>query len=1069
MRRIALLWLGISALMLNTLAMSQITTATVYGLVTNSAGLPLSGAQLAIANTATGATRSATTDAAGRFVVAQLPPGPYELTVIASGFATLVRGGLQLQVGQEVSLTLSMQVGAGTAKVTELGEAPLVSTSTVSVSGVVDQQRIEELPLNGRDLSQLPLVQPGVTEVRTGGTGISEGMGARISMGGSRADQTGWLLDGANIHSPSFLGTPGGIAGVMLGVDAVQEFQVLTSNYMAEVGGISGGVVNLVSRAGTNDFHGAAYYFLRNSDLDARNFFDREKQPFKRNQFGASFGGPIQKDKTFLFGNYEGLIQRLAVTEVASVPDANADQGLIPAPGGRLLPVTVAPEIRPYLALWPLPNGPSLGRGLAQLVMPGNSPASENYFLIRVDHQLRDRQSLFARFSFDQGDNTTPDPLPVTSTKALIHSRYATVQHEFVATPQLLVSTRLAVNRTLLGSNEVPLVSYPAALNLFLPGYLPTLSFAGATPFGPNSQNILAEAQNLYEFDENVQYARSSHSMKFGVQVEHVGSNDRGGSVGLNGALTWSILPAFLADQRFQAFTAAVPGASNARSYVQYVYGFYFQESWRMRRNFTWNLGLRYEPFTNPTEKHGRISTINDWVTATAFQTNIGLFHNASNRDFAPRMGFAWDPWGDGKTVVRSGFGLFFVDLLSPYYFVQGQRNPPYFGIATIVLGNLATAVSDLARVAPSLLSPTLTPNSYMEITQWNLNPSYEMKFHLTVERQLNKDLSLTVSYLGGRGIHLWRLAEINDSPAIQANGRDLVIFGTPRVNPNAGFGITRYSDAQSFYNGLLIQAQQRLRQGIEFQASYTWSKNIDDSTTGAGIADYNESTTSQPYNPKVDRSLSALDHGQNLVISGVYRIPSPIKSGFLSNVINGWQLANIFTASSGTPFTVKVAGFNAPDLGQIPGIQHPDLVPGRNNGNIVSGIAAHCPSGHAGQKLGTPNLYFDPCAFDLPPAPAGFPRASSFYGNAGRNILIGPGLVDFDIGLHKSIPLGIAKESRLEFKADLFNLFNRANFGLPAATVLNAINHEYVPGAGQITSTVTGARQLQFGLRLIF
>jgi hypothetical protein len=340
-----------------------------------------------------------------------------------------------------------------------------------------------------------------------------------------------------------------------------------------------------------------------------------------------------------------------------------------------------------------------------------------------------------------------------------------------------------------------------------------------------------------------------------------------------------------------------------------------------------------------------------------------------------------------------------------------------------------------------------MNPNSHMEILDYNLKPSYEMKLNVAVERQLGGDLSVVVGYLGGRGIHLWRVTDINSAPPISINGRPFVVAGTPRVNPNTGDGVDRVSDAQSFYNSLQVEVKKRFSHGIQFQSSYSFSKNIDDSTTGFAQTDYMEGSSSQSANPKGDRGLSALNVKHNLVINGVYLIPSPVKPGLLAHFVDGWQLSNIFTVSSGTPFSANVSGRNAPDLSSDVGRQRPDLVAGRNSSNIVTG---------------NPNQYFDPTAFFLPPA--------GYYGNAGRNVMTGPGFVNFDLSLFKSTPLSVREGARLEFRAEMFNLFNRANFGIPSSLqVLNGSTRAYIGGAGKITSTVGSSRQLQFGLKLIF
>ncbi len=1031
---------------------AQTTTARITGTVTDTTGAVLPGAQVTVTNIETGVRRTVVTDDQGRFAAAQLPPGSYDTTVTVTGFETLLRQGITLTVGQDANLSLTMTVGAVTQQMTVTGEAPMVNTSSSSVSGVVDEKRIEELPLNGRDFSQLPLVQPGVSAVRNGDVTVSKGYGTRIAMAGSRPDQTAWLLDGTNVHSPSNFGTPGSAAGVMLGVDAVREFQVLTSNYGAELGGSSGGVVNMVTRSGTNGLHGSIFEFLPNSDMDARNFFDRDKPAFKRNQFGGSLGGAIKKDRTFFFGNYEGLRQRQGVTVVATVPDSNVHQGLIPAPGGGLQSVNIAPEIRPYLNLWPLPNGPVLGSGIANLFASASSPVTEDYFVARGDHLINDRQSLFARFTFDQGKLTAPDAVPITNSQAGVHTRYATVQHDLIVTPQFLMTTRIAANRTLLASDEISLVNYSPSLNLFLPGYLPQLSFSGVNILGPGGQNLVHRAQNLYDFQESIQYIHGSHSMRLGGQITHIGTNKGLEVAGLNGTFSWNTLQDFLADNRLATFAAPAQGSQTYRSFVQNIYGIYFQDDWKMRSNFTWNLGLRYEPYTAPTEKYGRLSMVKDWVTATAFDTTIGLFKNPSKKDFSPRVGFAWDPKGNGKTAVRAGWGLFFVDILAPYYITVGQKDPPFFGSTSTVLGNLASAVSDMAQIGPALLSPKLIPATYMELAQWNLNPSYELKFNFSVERQLPGNLSASAGYLGGRGIHLWRKVDVNDSPSLLVGGRPFVPAGTPRVNQNTGVGNTGYSDAQSFYNGLQLELKKRFSHGFQMQSSFTWSKNIDDSTTGVANTDFTPGgygNSSQAYNPKVDRGLSSLDQGRTLVMNGIYDIPSPSQQGFSSVLLGGWQIASIFTANSGTPFSVYVSGRNAPDQSRFAGVQFPDRVAGRSSSSIVTG---------------NPNQYFDPAAFFLPPP--------GFYGNGGRNTLTGSGLVNLDFSLHKSTPLRIREGSRLEFHADFFNVFNRANFANPRSAqsqVLNPTSRAYIAGAGQITSTVTNPRQMQFGLKLVF
>jgi len=1051
----SLVYVWAITLLFSSASLAQTTTADITGEVTDASGAVLPGARVTVTNTATGVERAVSTNEKGVFLVPDLPPGPYQLSVALQGFETLVRTGITLVVGQHANLPVALKVGAVTEQVTVMEEAPLVNTSSSEVSGVVGEKAIEELPLNGRDFSQLPLLEPAVSAVRNSDpTVANKGYGTRLSMGGSRADQTAWLLDGTNIKSMSNFGTPGSAAGVMLGVDAMQEFQVLTSNYGAQFSRSSGGVINMVSKSGTNNLHGSAYEFLRNSDLDARNFFDIPTKPaFKRNQFGASIGGPIKKDRTFFFGNYEGLRQREGITELSTVPNANTHMGLIPAAsGGGLQQVTIAPEIVPYLNLWPLPNGPALGGGSAELYAPGASSVTEDYFVIRVDHHLTDKQSLFARFTFDQGNLSTPDSVPINNTVVEAHSRFLTIGDDYILSPQFLASSRVAFNRTLLPSTVVSNVSYPASLNLFVPGQLPSVGYPGVTGYGPQTSNIFRSANNLYQFQESFLYTRGNHSLKFGGSLEKIGYNRFEEPAGATGSYQWATLPAFLADSALQTFSGPAIGNDTFRTWVWYTYGFYLQDDWKVNRRLTLNLGVRYEPYTIPSEKHDRVSTVENWVTGTGFSSGPGvsIFQNPSHKDISPRVGFAWDVFGDGKTAVRGGFGIFFIDLNGAAIGTPGDKNPPFAGFANTVLengkGNLASSVADLAAATPALLSPAFTPISYMEIWQYNMKSSYEMKTNLTVARQLPGNWMLSVGYLGDRGIHLWSLGDANDAVPTYINGSFFIPKGTPHLNPNTGTGTIRDSSGQSFYNALNVEATKRFSHSYQLQIAYSWSKNIDDQTTGIALTDYTQGAISQEYNPRADRGLSALNLTDKLVVSGVYDLPSPARAGFAKTLLGGWQIANIFSANTGTPFSAFDSGTQAPTLARASGGQHPNLVAGRSFSSFV---------------LGNPNQYFDTTAFSLP--------APGYFGNAGRDIISGPGLVSFDMTLKKITPLSFREGASLEFHADFFNLFNDANFGLPATSVYNPSNGQVVAGVGLITRTITTSRQLQFGLRLTF
>lgn len=1025
---------------------AQTTTATVAGLIADESGGAIPGAEVVIINMETGVRRSAKGDDAGRYRIPQLPPGVYEASVTMAGFETTVRQGMTLQVGQEISLNFTMKVGAVTEQVTVVGEAPLVDTSTSAVTGVVEAKRITDLPLNGRDFTQLALVQPGVFSLRSTASSSQKGFGTRISIAGTRPEQTAWLLDGSNIRSFSNFGTPGNAGGAMNGVDAVREFQVLTSNYGAEFGG-SGGVINMVTRSGTNQVHGTVYEFLRNDVFDARNFFDRVKPSLTRNQFGGSLGGPVHKDRTFIFGNYEGLRQIKGNTSIAFVPDANAHRGTLPDG-----PVQLAASTRPFLDVFPLPNGPSIGGGLAQLITQKRQATRDDYFLVRADHHLSDAQTLFGRFTFDQSHSDTPNDIPVWTSIIEVPTRYASVGYDRVLSPTFLSASRIAYNRTRIGSLPTLLIDAPKNLYVFSDERPPSITFTGGTTLFAGLNDSFDSVLNLYEVAQAFSTNRGSQSWKFGFSYTRQDLNARASSKRM-GLASWPTLRSFLSDGTLEEMEVGVPGTTTARSMRQSVYGAYFQDDWKIRPSLTINLGVRYEPFSAPSEKWGRNSTVADWRTASEYNygPDVRVWNSPAKKYFSPRFGFAWDVKGNGKTAVRGGFGMFYPVLGPPFYRSAVVKNPPYAGNIELPDGNnLASAPAYIIANGPSRLSAKMIPDkTTFDTYQKDQDSQYEMKANLTVQRELGANMAVSVGYVGSRSIHLWSQMFANAVDRIMVNGRPFVPAGAPRPNPKTGPGLARYTNAQAFYNGLQLEMKKRFSHGLQFQTSYTFSKNIDNSTTGSASSDFNEGPSSQPYDLNADRGLSALHQAQNLVINGSYLIPSPIQSGAGNYLLSGWQVNSIFTAAAGTPFQATVSGTNAPDRGPTTGSQHPDLVAGRSFQSLATG---------------QPNGWIDTTAFTLPPA--------GFYGNAGRNIIPGPGVLIVDLSLMKTTPIGRSEARRMEFRADFFNLGNRSNFASPPLSrtrVFNASNRRPVAGVGILTNTSTTSRQLQFSLKLVF
>ncbi|MCZ6750966.1 MAG: TonB-dependent receptor, partial [Acidobacteria bacterium] len=1016
-----------------------------------------------------------------RYVAAELPPGPYEFTATMTGFDTLVRSGITLTVGANIALNMTMQVGSVSTQVTVTGEAPLVNTTTAGVSGVVEEFRITELPLNGRDFGQLALVGTNALEVRTArGGSAAKGYGTRLALSGSRPQDTGWTLDGTSVNSVGNFGTPGSSSGTILGVDAIREFRVVTGGgYSAEYGGYAGGVVQMITKSGTNQFHGTAFALHRNDNMDARSFFDVDKPEFRRNQFGGSLGGPAMQDKLFFFGAYEGLRQaKTGETAREFVPDLDIRNGILPD-GTQ---VEIAPQIKPYLDLWPLPNAESIGGGVAVRNTPVDTITDEDYWITRVDYTINDNQRLFGRFQMDNAENDNPRGLGIYNTTVRSTQRFTTLQWENIMSPTLLSSSSFSFNRTRLNPNIKLNINYPESL--FIPWHSipPQFSYSGVDTFGV-SDRPTHRTQNKWEMSQSFSYARGAHAYKFGVSYAKIGFNTNGPAAGAFGSFSYDSEEDFLTDSIVETFQVEVEGADTARTVRQNVFGFYFQDDWQLRPNFTLNMGMRYEPYLSPTEKWGRVSTYLDYVTQTQFSNpktdgTDTYFDSPGEKNFSPRLGFAWDVKGDGKTAIRAGAGIYHILILSPYLNTIVRKNPPDAGtLIADAATNLAGAVEFARAATPNIRSLTLSPSTFSEFIQHQMHPSYDIKFNLSVEREITRDLSATLGYVGGQASNLTMKADCNARPSIQVGGRPFVVSGTPRLNPNNGVITCSLPAAKSFYNAMTFELKKRMSRGFQFQTSYTWSKTIDDASTGLGNSDFGEGVATQPYNQQADRGLAATHLSHNFSVNGVWSLPSPVSEGLAYHLFGGWQISSIFRATSGIPVRVELRGRAAPDGSRSSSNQHPELAPGFHGDSIWTGTSAGCADKlgddlkFAGDKLGTPDRWYDPCAFTLPPpAPDGL--SGGFYGNTGRNTIVGPGFVNIDFSVKKNTSIGLSESSTLMFHADFFNLFNHTNFGTPrdrAVRIRSGRRLTRESNAGKITSTSSSERQIQFGLKLVF
>ena len=1067
------------------LVYGQTTGGTILGTVSDESGARLPGVTVTITHVETGIVRTVTTDETGRYRAPALGLGNYEVKAELTGFRTAVRSGIQLTVAAEVVVNLSLSVGTVSEQVQVTVETPLVEITSATLSGLVDDKKIRDLPLNGRSVETLAFMQPGVTPYFRGRHDTDQGEGTKMSVSGSRVDSNSFLLDGTNINDQSN-NTPGSASGNLLGVEMLREFRVLTTAYSAEYGRYSGGIITAVSKSGGNEFHGNLYEFHRNDNLDARNFFDKKSKPdgprlpeFKRNQFGGTIGGPIVRDRTFFFGGYEGLRQRKGLSRLAVVPNADAHRGILPCPrtspaggftgfqapcnnaGTSIYTVNVNPSVRPFLDLYPLPNGGDYGDGTAQLFSNPKQPVDEHYTTGRVDHNFSNSDSFFVRYTFSQAVLTNPTQYPTLTVDALTKSQYVTLGETRIFSPRVLNTARLGFNRSYSNQFGRPLFDVQPEL-FFVPGQqlgLMTFRGIGVTEYGAGQGYPRRFGHNVWQVTDDLTVSRGSHSLKMGVLFERTQSNATLSRV-YGGQYFFDTLDDFLT-ARPAEFNSDIPGSDNVRGWRQSLLGFYFQDDFQARSNLTFNLGLRYEFTTVPTEANGKIANFRNPLTDKA--PTLGQpWYQGSYKDFGPRVGFSWDPRSNGRTAIRGGFGMYFDHLVAQPLNRALSRIPPY-SVTARVLG----AGASFPRLDSSLLAaPPLT-----QIVSYGLQ--YEMKdptkigYTLSIQQQIASDTAITVAYAGAHSYHQLNGNNGNDAlPTEIRNGRKYFAPNSPLRNPNIGqlqFWVT--PEGASQYHSLQLGLNRRFRGGFQLQGSYTYGKSTNNADGVFGrYLDQGITVPQDPDDWRTDWGLSGIDIRNYFSLNYTYDLPfARNMPGAAGKLLSGWQLNGILTLADGTPVAIN-SGFNRSRNGASGGQigDRPDLLPGFSK-NPVKGVSKGCPGVAAGNKLGTPDLYFDPCAFGLPEA--------GFYGNLGRNTVIGPGLANFDFSLVKNISFKETKS--VQFRAEAFNLFNRANFNRPGALqegvrLFNA-SAARVASSATIRSTLTEARQIQFGLKFTF
>jgi Carboxypeptidase regulatory-like domain/TonB dependent receptor-like, beta-barrel len=1011
----ALLWLTAAV------AAAQGTTGSISGFVVDASKAALPGATVTVKDVETGQARAITTDAQGRFRADALAPGQYDVTVELSSFRTAEYGNITVSVGQAVVLNVEMTIGGMSERVVVTGESPMVSLTQSSVTALVDQTQIKELPLNGRDFSQLTLLQLGVTASPSTSQQVDRGMGTQVSIAGARPNQISYQLDGTDANTQGN-GSPGSAAGGLLGVDTVREFQVLVNNYSAEYGRSTGGIVTAITRSGTNALRGSVFEFNRDSRFDSRTFFDPVDQPIpelNRNQFGGNFGGPVVKDRTFFFGSYEGLRQDRGTTTIATVPSRAT----------RARP-DLSAVTKPYLLLYPEPNGRETG-ATGLYTVESVSPTRENFALGKIDHTFSQSQSVSVRYSWDKARVNIDQAIPFWTTETRTKTQSIVGEHKWLVTSSLLNIAKVAWNQAFESTDNLENRTFDPSL-FFVPGTrFGNISVSGINAIGPDTNTPTFVDLKSLQFIDNFTWSRGAHNIKTGVSITHY-MNDQDSSFDFGGNYSFTSLENFVLN-RPGTYEGQAQGSTTARRWRQNLIGLYAQDDWSVTRGLTLNLGMRYEFITVPHELDGREARMPDLQAANTIAGGP-IFKNPSLKNFAPRGGVAWNVTGDGKNVIHGGAGMFFEPILSNIYRAYGNRTPPYYNI--------------INPSPPTFPNPPTSGSSSLlrlDLVEYDLDNPYRVQWNVTYQRELAGRTVATVGFVGSRGYNQIRNVEYNQAiPTVQADGSYFFPVGSTRRNPNFGSMRLRITDGLSWYRGLVAGASRRFSDGLSMQVSYTLGKSEDLGSQAVGSGDFDNSfQPAYAFDPESNKGLSDFDIRHNFVFNSTWELPfGKSLSGVAAGFARGWQLSTIVAVRSGIPFS-PVLGFDrARALPRSGGAgQRPNLVSGCSLNPVLGGAAR----------------YFDTDCFELP--------AAGTLGNVPRNTLIGPGYGSLDMAVFKNFTFGGGR--RLQLRAEAFNVTNHVNFGLPASTVFNSAGR--VANAGLITTIVGTARQFQFGAKLEF
>jgi hypothetical protein len=1035
-------------------AHTQVVGGTVSGVVHDNSGATVSGASVTVTQIETGASRTLVTDSDGRFFAPSVPVGPYTVKVEHDGFAPQQQSGITLTIGQSLQLNFVLGIAAVQQAVEVTADGSTVNTTTQQTAGLVDERQVKELPLNGRSYDGLLTLNPATvnyTSERSGGIGTSNSsVGNMFAVSGRRPQDNLFLLNGIEYTGASLINvTPGGTSGQLLGVDAVREFNISSDTYGASYGKRDGAQVSIVTSSGTNQLHGTAFEFIRNSALDARNYFDQGGIPeFQRNQFGGSLGGAIRANKLFLFGNYEGFRQNWGLSAVTLVPDNKARQGYLPDSSGNEQYVGVNSAVAPLLSLWPVQNGPELGSGIAESFSHPPQHIHEDFGTTRFDDNLSSKDLLFAVYTVDDSTANTPSQNPLSLINEGLREQVASVQEQHVFSPSLLNTARFGFSRASYFFTGYSPISLPGWVSgqpigtIVISGSTASNGASQITQAGLNVGSNNTSARNLFTFDDHVYWSRGRQQVEAGVWLQRIQANDL---LAQNqyGQASFSTLQSFL-QGTVKTFTV-VPSPTEL-GWRMLAGAAFVEDTVKVTPRLELRVGFRSESTNGWNESQGRAANyaIVDGVLETnPIIGNSALTNNRAKFLPEPRFGFAYDVLGNGKTAIRGGFGLYH-GLLDTLDYRLDQTAP----------FNTAETLSNVP-VSSLQIAPGSTPPAGSKISPSNLQPDIATPAVLTwsfrIEQQVAPRTSLTVGYVGSHSYHQILSEDLNEPvPTYEPDGTVFYPAGSKNANPALANSTSWVSQGVGSYNSLVVDVRRSFANGLQFRGNYTWSKNLDDgSAWNTSVSGNTPAFVEFPLNPKLDWGPSATDVRHAASFNGSYELPFGAKRRYLNHtpktlslLVSNWTASAIVTAQSGFPFS--------PQLGYNPTGNGDTRNPVRPNWN---------PSFNGKLYPRTAQQYFNPAAF-LPPA-------TGTYGNVSRDALTGPGLTEFDFSASRNAHL--TERLGLQFRAEFFNILNHTNFMTPNEVVYTSATSGVSPTAGLVTATSTTSRQIQFGAKLQF